>query len=65
MLFSVSSALIRVITAVMKYHEGKQLGKDRAQTQQDPGGRNWSRGHRGVLLTGLLIMVCLAFFFSL
>jgi hypothetical protein len=32
------------------------------QTGQGPGGRSWCRGHRGVLLTGLLLVVCSACF---
>ena len=32
-------------------HEGSQ---DRSARQEDPGGKSWSRGHGGMLLTSLL-----------
>lgn len=38
------------------------LKEVRTGTQKEPGGRNWSRGHGGTLLTGLLPMACSAQF---
>jgi hypothetical protein len=62
-------ALVRVLIAMTKHCDQKadKGGKDlfglhfhstihlwRIQTGQHPGGRSWCRGHRGMLLTGLL-----------
>ena len=43
----------------LTYPESHPLRKSKAATQtgQEPGGRNWFRGHGGVLLTGLLILL--------
>ena len=57
--------------AVIKFHNQKLLGEEsiyfRCMCQhhketQDLWGRNWSRGHGGVLLTGLLFMVWSAWY---
>jgi hypothetical protein len=43
--------------------EGNQeLKEEGAQRGMEPGSRGWCRGHRGMLLTGLLFMACSACF---
>lgn len=60
--------LFRVFIAVLKYHDQRasweegyfslQSHKTRTQIGQDPEGRSCCRGHRGDLLTGLLLKDC-------
>ena len=69
------AVLLRLIIAVMKHYDQKQLGrkgpicltyhsplreaKAGIQTRQEPGGRSWCRSPGGMLLTNLLFMVYL------
>lgn len=43
----------------LKYSGFQSLeGSQDRNWRQQPGGRNWSRSHRGTLLTGLLLLAC-------
>ena len=61
---------VRLVSWREKTKKEKKVGEEKAYTSlsegrgQEPGGRSWCRGHRGVLLTGLLPMTCSTCFLS-
>jgi hypothetical protein len=53
----------RFVRVLFPYHSPSlEEVKARAQAGQEPGGRSWCRSYGGMLLTGLLPMVCSACF---
>jgi len=72
-----TNVLVKVTTAVMKYHGGKGLFSLHfhifvhhqrkpewilSRAGLEPGGRSWCRGHGGMLLSGLFPLACSACF---